>query len=40
VVSIFKDILDMALKYKEDPDNEDFMKDVMDLLKDDPDIKF
>jgi Rab-like protein 2 len=40
VVSIFKDILDMALKYKDDPDNEDFMKDVMDLLKDDPDEKF
>ena len=32
VVLIFKEALDMAIKYKEDPDNDDFMKEVMDLL--------
>lgn len=35
VVSIFNDALEMAIKYKEDPDNDDFMKEVMDLLGDD-----
>ena len=24
----------MAIKYKDDPENDDFMKDVIDLLKD------
>ena len=33
VVQIFRDALDMALKYKEDPNKDDFMNDVMDLLK-------
>jgi Rab-like protein 2 len=32
VVVIFKEALDMAVKYKEDPENDDFMKEVMDLL--------
>lgn len=34
VVLIFKEALDMAIKYKDDPDNDDFMKEVIDLLKD------
>ena len=33
VVQIFKDALDMAIKYKEDPNKDDFMNDVLDLLK-------
>ena len=34
VVLIFKQALEMAVQYKEDPNNDDFMKDVMDLLQD------
>lgn len=34
VVAIFKEALDLAIKYKEDPNNDDFMKEVMDLLGD------
>ena len=34
VVLIFKEALDMAIKYKDDPDNDDIMKDIIDLLKD------
>jgi hypothetical protein len=34
VVAIFRQSLDMAIKYKEDPNNDDFMKEVMDLLGD------
>lgn len=34
VVAIFKQALDMAIKYKDDPENDDFMKEVIDLLKD------
>jgi len=32
VVVIFKEALDMAIKYKNDPDNDDFMKEVLELL--------
>lgn len=35
VVLIFREALDMAVKYKEDPENDDFMKEVMDLIGDD-----
>ena len=35
VVAIFKDTLDMAINYKEDPNREDFFKEVEDLLGDD-----
>lgn len=34
VVVIFREALDMAIKYKDDPENDDFMKEVIDLLKD------
>jgi Rab-like protein 2 len=35
VVAIFKQALTMAIEYKNNPDNEDdFMKDVIELLKD------
>ena len=33
VVAIFKDALKMALEYKLNPDKDDFMNEVMDLLK-------
>ena len=32
VVAIFKDTLDMAIAYKEDPNREDFFKEVEELL--------
>jgi len=32
VVAIFKDTLDMAIGYKEDPNREDFFKEVEELL--------
>lgn len=32
VVSIFRDSLDMAIKYKEDPNKDDFMNEVLELL--------
>ncbi len=35
VVQIFKDALDMAIKYKEDPNKDDFMKEVLELLGED-----
>ena len=35
VVVIFREALDLAVKYKEDPNKDDFMKDVMELLGDD-----
>lgn len=31
VVAIFRETLDLAIKYKEDPDREDFFKEVADL---------
>ena len=31
VVAIFREALDMAIKYKEDPDREDFFKECEDL---------
>ncbi len=31
VVAIFKETLDMAIKYKEDPDREDFFKECEEL---------
>ena len=34
VVQIFRESLEMAIKYKDDPNNDDFMKEVIDLLKD------
>ena len=34
VVAIFKDALNMAIAYKDDPDNDDFMKEVNELLGD------
>ena len=34
VVAIFKDSLNMAIAYKDDPDNDDFMKEVNELLGD------
>ena len=34
VVAIFRQALEEAVKYKEDPNNDDFMKEVIDLLKD------
>ena len=36
VVQIFRDALDMGIKYKENPHQDDFMNEVMDLLKDSP----
>jgi Rab-like protein 2 len=33
VVKIFRDALDSAIAYKENPDKDDFMNEVMDLLK-------
>lgn len=35
VVAIFKEALDMAIKYKDSPDNDDFMKEVNELLGED-----
>lgn len=32
VVQIFRDALDMAIKYKEDPNKDDFMNEVLELL--------
>ena len=32
VVQIFRDALDMGIKYKENPHKDDFLKEVMDLL--------
>jgi len=32
VVAIFKETLDMAIAYKEDPNREDFFKEVEELL--------
>jgi hypothetical protein len=32
VVAIFRETLDMAIKYKDDPNREDFFKDVEELL--------
>lgn len=34
VVAIFKDSLNMAIEYKNNPEHDDFMKEVIDLLKD------
>lgn len=34
VVAIFRETLDMAIKYKDDPNREDFFKEVEDLLQD------
>ncbi len=34
VVAIFRQSLESAIQYKEDPSNDDFMKEVIDLLKD------
>jgi Rab-like protein 2 len=36
VVAVFKQALDMALHYKANPHADDFMNEVMDLLKDSP----
>ena len=35
VVQIFRDALDMGIKYKENPHKDDFMQEVMELLGDD-----
>ena len=32
VVQIFRDALDMGIKYKENPHKDDFMNEVMELL--------
>lgn len=37
VVQIFRDALDMAIEYKNNPNKDDFMSEVMDLLKDSKD---
>ena len=34
VVQLFREALDGAVKYKENPPEDDFMNEVMDLLKD------
>ncbi len=34
VVAIFRETLDMAIKFKDDPNREDFFKEVEDLLQD------
>lgn len=36
VVQVFKRALEQALHYKNNPHEDDFMNDVMDLLKDSP----
>ena len=36
VVAVFKQALDLALHYKANPHADDFMNEVMDLLKDSP----
>ena len=35
VVQIFRDSLDLAMKYKRNPPKDDFMADVLDLLGED-----
>jgi len=37
VVQIFRDALDMAIEYKNNPNKDDFMSEVLDLLKDSKD---
>lgn len=39
VVQIFRDALDMGMKYKLDPHKDDFLKEVMDLLGEGEDLK-
>ena len=36
VVAVFQRALDLALKYKLNPNEDDFMSEVLDLLKDSP----
>ena len=38
VVSIFEQALKNGLHYKQNPHEDDFMNDVLDLLKDDPSL--
>ena len=39
VVQIFRDALDMGIKYKENPHKDDFIQEVMDLLGEGDDLK-
>lgn len=36
VVAVFKQALDLAIHYKANPHQDDFMNEVMDLIKDSP----